>query len=90
MTFMDNTPPPLRSFPGGQSGDSGQHKTITLQQEMLRSDGECVQTVLLSSALHHKTQYLTVEVVGCEELFECQMHAVAPVVEWVGGYVDAL
>ena len=66
------------------------HKTITPQQRMLGSDYWRVQMVLLSSALHHKTQYLTVEVVGCEEFFECEMHAVAPVVEGVGGYVDAL
>lgn len=57
---------------------------------MLGSDGWSVQMVLLSSALHYKTQYLTVEIVGCEEFFECEMHAVAPVVEGVGGYVDAL
>ena len=45
--------------------------------------------VLAITCFDHSSQTL-VEIVGCEKLFEREMHAITPVVTWVGWDVDSL
>ena len=44
----------------------------------------------LSSALLYKTSYLTIEVIGFKQLFEGEVHTIAPIVVRVGRDVDTL
>ena len=50
----------------------------------------CVCVCVLASAFDYHAAYLLVELDGVHEVFDVDVHTVAPVVAGVGGYVDAL
>ena len=53
-------------------------------------NSQSLYILLKSATLGYKAANLTVEVIGFEQFFEGEVHAVAPIVEGIGRYVDAL
>ena len=46
--------------------------------------------IVLSPALRNETTHLTVEVIGLKQFLKREVHAIAPIVERIGRYIDAL
>ena len=55
-----------------------------------RDDFTCLVVIGLSSGLRDKFFNLFVQAFGFHQLFQCQVHAPAPIVTRVGGNIDAL